>query len=97
MELPIFCSSFTLCIFTFFTLITKLLYMFPEKLDNVAIGQNIAKFRRLKELKALDVAEQLGLKESAYTKYERGETAITIDFIQRIADILEISPFNILM
>jgi transcriptional regulator with XRE-family HTH domain len=65
-------------------------------MDNLTIGQNISKFRKLKDLKASDIASQLGMKEAAYTKYERGETAITIDFVQKVATILEIDPLQIL-
>lgn len=65
-------------------------------MDNLTIGQNIAKFRKLKDIKAFDMAERLGLKEAAYTKYERGETAITIDFVQKVAEVLEINPLQIL-
>lgn len=42
------------------------------------------------------MATQLGMKEAAYTKYERGETAITIDFIGKVAGILKIDPLQIL-
>jgi transcriptional regulator with XRE-family HTH domain len=65
-------------------------------MDNLTIGQNIAKFRKLKDIKAFDMAERLGLKEATYTKYERGETAITIDFVQKVAEVLEIDPLQIL-
>lgn len=65
-------------------------------LDNKTIGYNIAKLRRLKEIKAADIAAQLGLKEASYTKYERGETAITIDFLKKVAEILEVAPINII-
>lgn len=66
------------------------------QLDNVTIGRNIYKLRKLKDLKAHDIAEQLGLKEAAYTKYERGETAITIDFIQKVGEILQVDPVQII-
>ena len=65
-------------------------------IDNKTVGQNIAKFRRLKEIKAFDIATQIGMKEAAYTKHERGETAISIDFIQKVAEILEINPLAII-
>ncbi|MBS1746117.1 MAG: helix-turn-helix transcriptional regulator [Bacteroidetes bacterium] len=42
-------------------------------MDNLTIGRNIAKFRKLKDIKAFDMAERLGLKEATYTKYERGK------------------------
>ena len=66
------------------------------QLDNKKVGRNISRFRKLKDIKAFDLAEQLGLKEAAYTKYERGETAITIDFIQKVADILEVDAVQLM-
>lgn len=65
-------------------------------MDNLTIGRNIAKFRRLKDIKAFDMAERMNMKEATYTKYERGETAITIDFVQKVAEILEVDPLQIL-
>ncbi|QLH45108.1 MAG: helix-turn-helix transcriptional regulator [Bacteroidota bacterium] len=40
------------------------------------IGRNIKNIRREKDLKAFDVAAQLGIGESTYTKIERGETKL---------------------
>lgn len=65
-------------------------------MDSLTIGQNIAKFRKLKDIKAFDMAERLGMKEATYTKYERGETAITIEFVQKVAEILEVDPIQII-
>ncbi len=64
-------------------------------MDNVTIGKNIAKFRMLKDIKASNMADKLGMKEATYTKYERGETAITIDFVQKVSEVLEIDPLQI--
>ncbi len=66
-------------------------------MDNITIGHTIAKIRKLKDIKAYDIATQLGMKEATYTKYERGETAITIDFIQKVSDVLKIDPIQILV
>ncbi|MES3017438.1 MAG: helix-turn-helix transcriptional regulator [Bacteroidota bacterium] len=65
-------------------------------LDTLTIGQNIAKFRKLKDIKASDMSERIGMKEGTYTKYERGETAITVDFLQKVAEVLDISPITLL-
>lgn len=65
-------------------------------MDSLTIGQNIAKFRKLKDFKAFDVAEQLGMKEATYTKYERGETAITIEFVQKVSEILGVDPIQLI-
>lgn len=66
-------------------------------MDNITIGHTIAKLRKLKDIKAHDIATQLGMKEATYTKYERGETAITIDFVQKVSEVLQIDPLQILM
>ena len=66
------------------------------KLENKVIGKNIARFRKMREMKPSDIAKQLGMKEAAYTKYEKGESPITIELVQKIAETLKIDPFQIL-
>src|SRR4051794_4715070 len=66
------------------------------QLDNKIIGRNLSKFRRLQDIKAADLADRIGMKEAAYTKYERGETAITLEFVQKVADALKVDPISIL-
>lgn len=65
-------------------------------LENKTIGRNIARFRKFKEKKAIEVAEHIGIGEAAYTKYERGESKITIDFIQKVSEYLQIDPLLLL-
>ncbi|MBN9299544.1 MAG: helix-turn-helix transcriptional regulator [Filimonas sp.] len=65
-------------------------------LDNKLVGSNIAKLRRHREIKATDIASKLGLSESAYTKYERGETAITLEFLSNVSEFFEVSPTEFL-
>ena len=65
-------------------------------LENEAIGRNISMFRKVRGIKAFDMAERLGMKEATYTKYERGETKITIDFVQKVASELKLDPFQLL-
>jgi transcriptional regulator with XRE-family HTH domain len=36
------------------------------------------------------------MKEAAYTKYERGESKVTIDLVQKVATALEVDPISIL-
>ncbi|MDM8175973.1 helix-turn-helix transcriptional regulator [Olivibacter sp. 47] len=66
------------------------------ELDNKKIGQKIYIQRKIADMKAFDVAERLGIGEAAYTKYERGETKITIEFIKKISDIFSIDPLQLL-
>jgi transcriptional regulator with XRE-family HTH domain len=61
-------------------------------LDNKLVGSNVAKFRRHRDIKAADMAARLGLSETAYTKYERGETAITLDFLNKISKEFDVNP-----
>jgi transcriptional regulator with XRE-family HTH domain len=65
-------------------------------LENARIGKNIQNFRRIREKKASEVAEHLGISEAAYTKYERGESQITIKFIQSVAECLQVDPLQII-
>ena len=65
-------------------------------LENKTVGRNIYKFRKVKEKKAAEVADYVGITEAAYTKYERGESQITIDLIQKVAEYLNIDPVSII-
>ena len=65
-------------------------------LENNAIGRNISMHRRMRGVKAIEVAEKLGLKEAAYTRYERGEGALTIKMVKQIAEVLKVDPLNLI-
>ena len=58
---------------------------------------NLATFRKLRHKKAWEVAEYLGMKEATYTKYERGESQITIGMVQKVAELLQVNPIRILL
>ena len=66
------------------------------ELDNKIIGRNLAKFRQLRDIKASDLAERIGMKEGAYSKYERGESSITVELVQKVATALDVNPISIL-
>jgi len=65
-------------------------------LENKTIGRNLYKFRKIKEKKASEIADHIGISEAAYTKYERGESQITIDIIQKASEYLKVDPLNII-
>ncbi len=65
-------------------------------LENSAIGRNISMYRKIRGVKAMELAKKLGLKEAAYTRYERGEVAITINMVRQVAEILKVDPLNLL-
>lgn len=64
-------------------------------LENKNIGRNFSAFRKLRDKKALEVADYLGMSEANYTKYERGENKITIDLVQKVAEFLKVDPLQI--
>jgi transcriptional regulator with XRE-family HTH domain len=66
------------------------------ELNNKIIGRNLARFRKFNEIKAADLAERIGMKEAAYTKYERGESQITVELVQKVAEALKVDPISIL-
>jgi len=65
-------------------------------LDNQSIGHNMMAFRKLRGLKAMELAFHLGISEATYTKYERGETKITVELIKRYADYVQVDPIHVL-
>lgn len=65
-------------------------------LENKKIGRNFYMFRKLRDRKAIEVAEFLGIKEATYTKYERGESKITVDLVQKVSEFLNVDPVQIL-
>jgi transcriptional regulator with XRE-family HTH domain len=65
-------------------------------LENKTIGHNMSLYRKIRGIKAMEVAEGLGIKEAAYTRYERGEAAITVDIVQKVAEILKVDPLTLL-
>lgn len=65
-------------------------------LENKTIGRNMALYRKIRGVKALEVADRLGLKEASYTRYERGEAAITVDIVQKVAEILKVDPLMLI-
>ena len=60
------------------------------------IGNNIKKFRELKDITRDQLASQLNMSLSNYSKIERGEIDLTISRIEQIAHILEIDIAQLL-
>lgn len=60
------------------------------------IGDNIKKFRELKNITREQIASDLKMSLSNYSKIERGEIDLTISRIQEIANVLEVDVSQIL-
>jgi transcriptional regulator with XRE-family HTH domain len=52
------------------------------------IAENIKKFRELADISRKEMAFQLELSLSAYSKIERGETDLTLSKLEKIAQVL---------
>lgn len=60
------------------------------------IGENIKKFRELKNITRDEIADALGITVGAYGKIERNETDITITRLFKIAELLQVDLAQIL-
>lgn len=65
-------------------------------LENKTIGRNLYNFRKIRDKKASEVAEFIGMNEATYTRYERGEGKITIELVQKVAEFLKVDPLKII-
>jgi transcriptional regulator with XRE-family HTH domain len=65
-------------------------------LNNKELGENVQLHRKIKKMKAVELAKTLDISESAYTRYERGQAEFTITLVQKIAEALDISPLQLL-
>lgn len=66
------------------------------ELRSIHIGHKIKKLRELKNLTQSHLAERLGVTQSAYSKLELGESEITYSKLEKIADILEMKPEEVI-
>ena len=64
--------------------------------DNTLIGKKIRQIRKGKKITQKQLANSLGVHESSITKYEKGTTDIPLSKIEKIAEALEVSPFDIM-
>jgi transcriptional regulator with XRE-family HTH domain len=63
---------------------------------NNIIGDSIRKFRELRGYSQDYMAHKLEISQGSYAKIENGSTNITVDRLQKIAEILEIDIINLL-
>ena len=64
--------------------------------NSTDVGRNIAHFRAMCNKKAQDVADALGMKVATYSKYERGETHLTLEFVSEVAKVLRVNSLRLL-
>nr|WP_197476193.1 helix-turn-helix transcriptional regulator [Acetobacter malorum] len=59
------------------------------------IGQQLRAFRLESGMRADEIAARLGVSRAALYRYEKGEV-IKLDTVQRLAELLNISPLTLL-
>ena len=65
-------------------------------LRTMHIGQKIKKLRELKNLTQTHMAQQLGVTQSAYSKMELGESEVTYGKLEKISEVLEMKPEEVI-
>ena len=60
------------------------------------IGHKIKKLRELKNFTQKHVAEGIGVTQGAYSKVEQGDSEITYSKLEKIAEILQLLPQDII-
>jgi transcriptional regulator with XRE-family HTH domain len=60
------------------------------------IAEKIRKLREIKGYKQETMAKRMGLTTNGYGKIERGESSITLDRLEQIAQVLEVRTLDIL-
>lgn len=65
-------------------------------MDLQKLGGRIREIRKLKKISQADIAAQLDISITAFSKIERGLTNISINRLEEIAQILGISIINLL-
>ncbi len=67
-----------------------------KQIAYVKIGDRLKRIRELKGKKQESVARELGLSTNGYGKIERGESSLSLDRLEKIARVLDISALDIL-
>lgn len=59
-------------------------------------GEKIRMIRELRNYSQEYMADRLGIKQNSYSKIETNQTKLTAEMLQKIADVLQVSPLDIM-
>jgi len=62
----------------------------------MSLADNIKAIREEKNLKQIEVATHIGVDKSAYSKIEKGSRALTVDELQKMAQLFNMSTDQII-
>ena len=68
---------------------------YPTLKTNGRIGQKIRRIREYRDLSQDSVAMEMGMSPSGYSRIERDEVSITVDKLNRLAEILKVSLLDL--
>lgn len=60
------------------------------------IGINIAHYRNLRDLSQGELCQKVGIEQSHMSKIERAAIGISIDNLCKIADALQVEPYQLI-
>ena len=63
---------------------------------SAVVGRILAMRREQLGLEQVDIARRLGVSQSTWSRLERGETAITVEMLAKVAEALDTAPGHIL-
>lgn len=63
---------------------------------SVLVGKIIEKLRRERELTQSQMAERLQIGQSAYSRLEAGQSAMTLPQLRKVARVMDMSPHQIM-
>lgn len=66
-------------------------------MDNKTVKENIYRIRKEKKITQQQMAERLGMSRNSYRRIESGDTVLVNDHIVQIANLLEMSPDELLL
>ena len=66
-------------------------------MDNKTVKENIYRIRKEKKITQQQMAERLDMSRNSYRRIESGDTVLVNDHIVQIADLLEMSPDELLL
>lgn len=59
-------------------------------------GEKIRMIREIRNYSQEYMADRLGIKQNSYSKIENNQTKLTTEMLQKIADVLQVSPMDIM-
>jgi transcriptional regulator with XRE-family HTH domain len=62
----------------------------------MSLADNIKTIREEKNLKQIEVATHIGVDKSAYSKIEKGQRALTVDELQKMAQLFNLTTDQII-